>query len=476
MLAITFLAFGIRLFHLTYRSLWTDEFHTLAPIQMSLADMLQERIRAGHLPTYFLMMKGWSHFAGTSDWALRFPSAVIGTLLIPCSVLFSRRFLSKPFVFAIAGVAACNGLAVWSSQEARMYAALCVTGTLAHYYYLKTLLEPRARTWVAYFFWLLLAITIQPLMLVHFIGHLVFSVCIRSEFPRHARVVKRMMQILPFIVLPAVVAYLATQQKASARFDVQNPLAIGRQLVKLTFGNTDQFPWYRAGCVVVGLVLAYGIVREWRRRAPDALVPPVMARFCAAVVLTPLIALWTAEWFVPSVFGQEKYYVPALVPVWVLAIWGVWSYRNMARVALALASGLLVLLGLVGQWSDDGQGGRELSRHLARHASPTDVVVMRTSGGARVMLAHYGAGHINLRQLPDKLPREELLARLREVTTGYSRMWLVTYRGENRKALPELVAAHPEEFQVLERVAIDRSASLTLLHLNLGDRETTGTE
>lgn len=472
---ITAIAFLFRLYHLTYRSLWTDEFHTLGPAQMPLFEMLRERISAGHFPTYFLMMKGWVSFAGTSDWALRFPSAVIGTLLVPVTVLLARRYLSKPFVYVLAIVAACNGFVVWSSQEARMYSALSVAGTMVHLLYLRTLEDNRRSLWGWYFFWLFLGITIQPLMLVHFFGHLVASLWLRCDYPSHARVMKRIAIALPFVAIPGIVVYALVQQKAGLRFDVQNPALIGRHLAKLAFGNTGHYEWFRAVTVLLGIVATVGLVRSWRAGRFDV-VPRMLARFCCAATFTPLLVLWVVEWFVPSVAGQEKYFIPAVVPVWILTCWGIWSFRGEMRVALIIAGAFLVSVGLVGQWRDRGQHGRELVHHIVKNAREGDIVLLRPSGSALAMLEHYGAGHLKCVAIRDTNTPDEILANLKEVTRGYSRAWLFSYRAQHKKNLHAVILQHPELFKPIDREKFHDTTYAILLELRHSEpSETTGT-
>ena len=67
LLAATLAALGVRLFRLDYRGMWTDEFHTLHAILLPWRELIFERMRAGHLPTYFILMKLWSQWGGAAN-------------------------------------------------------------------------------------------------------------------------------------------------------------------------------------------------------------------------------------------------------------------------------------------------------------------------------------------------------------------------------------------------------------------------
>lgn len=119
-----------RLYELGQESLWIDEAITFGRIRLPLRELIADTIKRKHLPTYFLMLKGWAQL-GDSEWMLRFPSAIFGVvtalLAYAAGVVLHGR---------VAGLAAGLLVAIASGQvhygqEARMYALLSVATTLA---------------------------------------------------------------------------------------------------------------------------------------------------------------------------------------------------------------------------------------------------------------------------------------------------------------------------------------------------------
>src|SRR4051794_31369655 len=81
LVAIVLLAFGLRVFDLNDQSLWGDEINTLERAETAPAELLDE-MPVEHMPLYFWHLYGWVLGAGDTDFALRFPSVVWGTLSV----------------------------------------------------------------------------------------------------------------------------------------------------------------------------------------------------------------------------------------------------------------------------------------------------------------------------------------------------------------------------------------------------------
>ena len=126
-LAVVFLiGLALRLWGLGQESLWADEFYTLLTAsQPSFGAVMDRVVRIEpHPPLYFLIMHAWLALAGTSDVALRLPSALAGALTVPLLFLLMRLlFPSRPGAAGVgAGLLALSPMHIWYSQEARAYA------------------------------------------------------------------------------------------------------------------------------------------------------------------------------------------------------------------------------------------------------------------------------------------------------------------------------------------------------------------
>ncbi len=156
LLGLTLLAFTLRVYRLDYQSLWYDE-----GFSVNLAGQGLAAITAGELnpPLYHYLLHFWLLPAGPSEFAVRFPSAVFGTLLVPL-VARLGRLLFDPLTGLLGAVlATAEPFHIYYSQEARMYAMITFLAALSSYLLLRALDEPGdRRLWFGYWLASLVAI------------------------------------------------------------------------------------------------------------------------------------------------------------------------------------------------------------------------------------------------------------------------------------------------------------------------------
>jgi mannosyltransferase len=73
-------------------------------------------------PGFHLLIHFWKSLVGISEWALRVPCAVAGTLSIWVVYLFAGSFLNRKGALVVAALLAVSPLHVWYSQECRAFA------------------------------------------------------------------------------------------------------------------------------------------------------------------------------------------------------------------------------------------------------------------------------------------------------------------------------------------------------------------
>ncbi len=75
-----------------------------------------------HPVGWYVAMFGWTKIFGTSEFALRLPSALLGAASVPLIFLLGRRVYGPAVGLAVAVVLALHGFHIFWSQNARMYA------------------------------------------------------------------------------------------------------------------------------------------------------------------------------------------------------------------------------------------------------------------------------------------------------------------------------------------------------------------
>jgi uncharacterized membrane protein len=117
---------ALRLFRLGDAALWFDETFTASWVQLPWGEMLRTLLTDNQLPLYFVSLKAWTLFAGTSPWALRLPGALCSWALVPLCAALAHTVKGQTAARWAAWFAALSPYLLQHAQDARMYALLGV--------------------------------------------------------------------------------------------------------------------------------------------------------------------------------------------------------------------------------------------------------------------------------------------------------------------------------------------------------------
>jgi mannosyltransferase len=110
-------------------SLWEDEAFTWAEMQYSLGKKLDVQLHFLHL----VLVEPWAALAGTSEWALRFPSVIGATVAVGSLVVLANKLFDRRVALVSGLLLAASPFFVKWSQQARaysMFVALCLVAML----------------------------------------------------------------------------------------------------------------------------------------------------------------------------------------------------------------------------------------------------------------------------------------------------------------------------------------------------------
>jgi mannosyltransferase len=433
-------------------SLWGDEAASLLSAQRSLPSlaMMVQHVDAVHA-LYYLGLHVWIGMAGTSPFALRFPSAVaIGLAVAGLVVLGSR--LRGLRLGILAGVLALVMPRLTDvGSEARSYAftaAVAVGLTLLFTIQLQAG-APQRRLWVAYsallafgtllFLWIALVAAAHLLMLL-----LTRRALLRAGLVTVGAAMGAASPVLLFAVLERdQIAYLGSRQA----FDATTILVT---------------PWFENPAVAIAVwpLVAVGAalsVRQWLQGRRGWSVPSPRARVALlplAWMLVPTVALIAGSALV-AVF-TPRYLAMCAPAVALLAaapldvlVGRALRIQRIAPAALAALALLTVLALIAPVWAAQRQpyaknnsDWAEISSQMTLLARPGDAVAfddsVRPSRRTRLALRTYPAGFVGLRDITLKASfassstwydQTYALADARRLgrLDGLSRVWLVEY-------------------------------------------------
>lgn len=111
------------------QSLWYDETFTAQIVDGPIGDLLGTVRDTETTPPFtYLLGWVWAQVAGTSDFALRVPAIVFGSIAALIALRATRELATRSAALGAGLLLAVNPFAVWYGQEARAYALLELAG------------------------------------------------------------------------------------------------------------------------------------------------------------------------------------------------------------------------------------------------------------------------------------------------------------------------------------------------------------
>lgn len=304
LIAILLLSWILLNVQLGDRSLWVDEFLTLQMIRGAPQDVIAASAADLHPPLYFLTVRGWIDLAGSSDFAVRWPSIAFGLIGLALMPSIARRLLGAhtavPAMFFVAAAPAF----IEFSRMARYYSLTLMLGLLSTQLLLDALNDGRWKRWLAYgLAGLAITYTFYPAAIL-----LIAHGCI--VLPAHRSATRRWLASLAAIGLAfapwlaAIAARQATTVASGTGADLARSglgflLGIASSLYTFSIGETI-FPWRPEawiGLIVFAILIVVGLRSAGRARWQVAGMFAVCIAFMSLV--TTFVAVGTPFLNVP---------------------------------------------------------------------------------------------------------------------------------------------------------------------------------
>jgi len=470
LLLLILAAFAWRLAGLTQQSLWRDEVDViwlaLRPLRETISMFVSP---AQNGPLYFLLMRPWFALAGTSEYALRYTSALISLLAIGLIWQVARRLLpgngrlnlaNTPLLAAL--LLALHPYQFWYSQEGKMYALVVVLTLASTWAWLEAMRLGSGRRWLIYLivtsfciYTHLLSALIVP---IHFVWFLLASPLNRQRWRGYGLTLSGF--VLPYLPL------IWWQWHYLTTLDYQTgyaftPFADVVRLLLLNHAGAalaqHSIYWI---VPVVFLVLGGLLVgasegdaaeeTEFLSQTQFLSVSPAQRQGMLAIWLIGPVLLLHGVSLVKPLF-VDRYLIwigPAFVLLLALGLRVV--YNSGGRLA-RLAAGLLLLF-VVGLWTVNGWQQtvtpnktqlREAVTFVAEHRQPEQLLILQiphthyayryyTSdfGGdpfsdSEARLAPWAEGLWTQNGLPDSRARAEADNAMQRTTAGFAEVWVI---------------------------------------------------
>lgn len=332
------LAAILRIWGLGDESLWLDEGFTYRRAYVSLPVLIADLKVQTQGIAYYVIERGWCRVFGTSEFALRFPSVIFGTLSVLALYLLAVRFFSRSMASLAALILAVNPFAVFYSQDARPY-ALFLLAALASLEFFALLLEEWNRRRVAgYLLFTVLALYTHPfapfLLVAQFAGLLIFRG--DESRPEARRNIWQWIALFTVTFVLLIPQLLLVSDSIGKKLSGTGPgswIPLPSILKLLgTFQHYFMTPYLAA---TAALTILVGLLLGWRcemssRRA---------LWFLVAIGLSFTALPWLLSRLISPIY-IDRYTIPAVAAVALLLAW---SLRMLPAWGRALASAVLLL-------------------------------------------------------------------------------------------------------------------------------------
>ena len=400
---------GLILRLLASRGLWLDEATEVGQARMPYGAMLHQLATTDvHPPLHHTVLWLTVRVFGDGELAVRLPSLIAGTLLIPVLYHVGCELYDRRAGLAAAALGAVAPFPVWYSEEARMYAFFMLFATVAVWMQMRALRRGNRADWIGYalasaallynqYFSVLLVLTQQVVFAIAFVRG--DRRILRGWLGSTALLALLVVPLVPFAHeqfaaneaagkgfegVPSQAGTAASQQAGLAKPAIYGALTNG---VWAVFGyHSDATMTRIAALWPLGILGSLALLGRGRSRATLVLV---------ACALVPMAALFVLGQKKPFIF--EVRYFCAAVPLALLLIARLvtgWVRPAAAAVAITVATA-----GLMGVAAADQQLNQSNPRTydfrgaleaIRGEAKPGDQVIY-TPQYLNTVVAYYGS-------------------------------------------------------------------------------------
>jgi uncharacterized membrane protein len=404
-LALTLLAFGLRVYRVEAMSVWTDEglsiYRARAPLLQNLAgriDIQGVPTTDTHPPLYFVMLSGWSKLTGETEFALRFWSIIAGILIVPLAYVTGKRLWSREVGVWFAALIATSPFYWWHARDARMYTWLALWTLLSVYLIISSVQStPLARRR-----FVLGLICLAATALTHYTGVILAALLAVVVFlvlwRRQRRWAIGTLAAVVIIAVPTLV--FAVSRLGTAEFPEYRPLQemLFETWNVFSLGLSREQMRPLEGLVIFPLLGAIGAIglavqRRWRQIV-----------FIGLWLLAPLIAFYLISLVKPAYVNPRN--LSIALPAFLLLIAGGLAALRRSAWPLAVIAFTIVLIeygtATYQQATDPNlmkDDIRSLAQHLQAEYQPGDAVVLHD---AIIQFAfdYYARGALPVTALP----------------------------------------------------------------------------
>jgi hypothetical protein len=415
------LAAALRWYRIDAQSLWYDEGISAHQLTRTFPEIARAAALDTHPPLYYWTLKVWGEAFGPSALALRSLSAAWGVLTVVLAFLIGRRLFGTLVALVAAVLLAAAPLAVYYSQEVRMYGQVTALGLLAVYAYTRRSDWLYALGGIATLYSQYLGISILAALNLHAV--LTWRSRTRREW-------------ISWLIANAVVAlvfvpWLPTfidQQSHALNTSPRTAIGLAVETVAAYGGGiaSSELLLWGGGLLVVLALCGVGVTCVGRKR--NEIENVLLAALIWLLPMGLVIGLGLR-----SGLFETRYLIVGLPGLLLLAALGIVRLAHWPVLVPVLTCVALVpaYFGLSAQYFDPSLARddyRDLVATIVKDAQPHDAILLVAPNQTEIF-DYYYHGDLPAIGLPAQRPIDvdDTLARLDAIRSQYDRVWLVSW-------------------------------------------------
>lgn len=433
LLLLVLIAAALRLYRLDAQDIWGDEAFSIFLSQQPLHVVIAGASDT-HPPFYPLLLFFWLQLVGSSAFATRVLSALIGILAVPLIFVLAKRLTPRPRVPWFAAIlAAISPLLIYYSQETRMYELVAVLA-LGSVCLLPSVVRRGVSNRSALTWWLVTVLGLYTHYSAFFVlaAENIFAL-IHLRKDRSALLRWLGLQVL---LVVAYIPWIVVQTmflvgKGSGRFDEWGwhgiEMIFGKTFLSFAIGLTVDAPLAQVSAALFLAFAVLGLYAIWR-------IKPVRFETLAPIYfIVPVMIAYIVNPVMP--FFYERYVLVAVPGFILLIAFGLDYIIDRDRRAAIGIVGVVLLLNVFANYNlyfDDayakGKYGQMMA-YISQNAQPGDVLILNNPL-QKPLYQYYTPRNIPAYFVPDNgVPLEDPRSRqqLDDLGKKASRMWLVMF-------------------------------------------------
>jgi mannosyltransferase len=449
-LLLTLISFALRLACLGRQSLWYDEAFSLAVARAEPSVFWAALLSDGvHPPGYYLLLREGVAAFGASEFALRFLSAVAGTLAVPLMWRLGRALGNDRWGLAAGLLLALNPFALWYAQEARMYSLLLCLTIATGYAFWKLVTQPTPARWLGLAFISALSFAVHYFALISSLAQFVYLVANLRQTHRSLRwwVSAQAVAFLTFLPWAVAIATREGRNFGIGWIHAPTLLDLPLTLSNLALALSDPAsPWTWGGLLFVIVGIGIGVVSLTKPNPTSNFQFPTSnlqspISFLLLWLLFPLAFAWLISLRLP--LYVDRFFIICLPPL--LLLLSSTISLSSARLARSTMTVLVVVstLACLRLWLDPHfikEDWRAAASYVQAAEKAGDALVMRDFQTG-IPFGYYYRGELKAQAAAIN----QQIRPLDELAGGAGRLWLVYRRPF--EATHELAASRPFRWQ-----------------------------